>query len=267
MISLLVCSVGLSVRNQPQQQAALAPEASPSPQPSPAAGPGIDWASGAPLPKAPTAPLAEPPTTAVAPVAAPVPATPTVDNRNMGGNMTCVSIQPGTSDYWCSTTCASGLCPETICKCGDDAGAQSDAKVADALANHQAEEAKIRDAAESMPTSASTTPEHDAAQEQVKDAMGATVAEIKDKVAGQEGAMAAAVAAVPEAATVPADVTPPQQQEAAAPSPDAAVGKKCVAIVQTATDQWCENTCKEAPSPVLAVTPTSYCPKEICKCG
>lgn len=294
MISLLVCSVGLAVRKQESLQASPDPVASPAASPAPGTV-GVDWASGAPLPKAPTAPVAD--GTAVG--AAPVAATPITEGPAIGGgNKACVSIQPGTSDYWCSTTCASGVCPETICKCGDEAAAESDAKVADAMASHQQEEKKVKDAADAViagtgsvtdaeqkvkddiekktgedaaaageaKAAAESTQEHDDAEQKVKDAMGANVDEMKDKVASQQAAtQAAAQQAAPEAA--PAEQAAPEaaEQQAASPSPGA-TGKKCVAIVATATDQWCENTCNEAPSPVLAVTPTSYCPKEICKC-
>ena len=40
----------------------------------------------------------------------------------------CVSIAAGADDAWCSTSCAAGNCPPTLCACGDDAkGAQTGA--------------------------------------------------------------------------------------------------------------------------------------------
>jgi|TARA_B110001469_G_C9580479_1_gene287902 hypothetical protein len=33
----------------------------------------------------------------------------------------CVSVAPGTTDNWCQLTCAAQECPESLCKCGDNA--------------------------------------------------------------------------------------------------------------------------------------------------
>jgi len=322
---------------QASSDPAASPAASPAAQAQQAQGAGVDWASGAKLPEGaiatPLAPVAEPavpavavaPTaTAVAPVApvaeavAPVvpdvpvqvqpeaPIAPTaVAVAPMAADGTqptiateaCVSIQPGTSDYWCSATCASSVCPEAICKCGDGAQQQAAAKVDAAIASHQENEQKVKDAAEAMATSplpvAPVAPEalpvdsdhadaeakvkeameskknedaalpassimgaHDDAEQKVKDAMGATVDEIKDKVATDNAATSPAPAVV-----APAAVAPAEQQAQAKPA-----GKVCTALVATATDMWCQNTCSEVPSQIVAVTPTSYCPKDICSC-
>ena len=297
MISLLCLGLGLAVRNQPEQQQQSL-QASPNPAASPAAqaqGAGIDWASGAKLPEGAVAPAAVPAAVpaaapAVAPIASAVapavPAVPAVvqpeapvaptavavaptaaDGIAPLAGASCISIQPGTSDYWCSATCASSVCPETICKCGDGAQQQAASKLDDAMASHQANEQKVRDAAQAMadasasplpmatlPEALPVDPEHAAAEQKVKDAMGANVDEMKEKVAQQ-------AAASPVPAAQPAAPVPEQQQAQAKPA-----GKACKALVATATDQWCQNTCSEVPSQIVAVTPTSYCPKEICEC-
>mgnify|MGYP004356759009 CR=1 FL=1 len=73
----------------------------------------------------------------------------------------------------------------------------------------------------------------------------------------------AALAEAAAAAPAPVAVAP----VAAAPEAEAKKGEKaCTSLVPTATDQWCQNTCSEVPSQIVAVTPTSYCPKEICSC-
>merc|ERR1740130_2066023 len=173
MISLLCLGLGLAVRNQPEQQQQSL-QASPNPAASPAAqaqGAGIDWASGAKLPEGAVAPAAVPAAVpaaapAVAPIASAVvppeaPVAPTAvavaptaaDGIAPLAGASCISIQPGTSDYWCSATCASSVCPETICKCGDGAQQQAASKLDDAMASHQANEQKVRDAAQAMAAS------------------------------------------------------------------------------------------------------------------
>merc|ERR1719174_3555195 len=36
---------------------------------------------------------------------------------------TCRSLQAGVDDLWCTKTCATGLCPDQLCRCGADAEA------------------------------------------------------------------------------------------------------------------------------------------------
>ena len=38
---------------------------------------------------------------------------------------TCVSISESANNYWCQTSCAVGVCPDTVCKCGAEATAQA----------------------------------------------------------------------------------------------------------------------------------------------
>jgi hypothetical protein len=43
------------------------------------------------------------------------------DDRNWGGNASCVSIATGIGDYWCATTCTNpDACPPMKCNCGSD---------------------------------------------------------------------------------------------------------------------------------------------------
>ena len=348
MLSLFVGgALGLAV--QPQQAGSMQASPDPAASPSPAAqvqGVGFDWASGAKLPEGATAvPLAAPaavPATAAAPVAeappptavaqvpefvqpeAPVAPTavavaPTAADGTQQpvATASCVSLQPGTSDYWCSTTCATSVCPETMCKCGDGAQQQAAAKVDAAIEKHQENEQKVKDAAQAIASSplpvapaaaaapvvdadhadaeqkvkdamgakskedadaaakaaAATAAQpadsiigaHDAAEQKVKDAMGATVDQIKDKVAGEAAALASPAPLVQAPAPEAVAVAP--EPVAVAPEAEAKKGEKlCTSLVPTATDQWCQNTCSEVPSQIVAVTPTSYCPKEICSC-
>ena len=215
MLSLFVGgALGLAV--QPQQAGSMQASPDPAASPSPAAqvqGVGFDWASGAKLPEGATAvPLAAPaavPATAAAPVAeappptavaqvpefvqpeAPVAPTavavaPTAADGTQQpvATASCVSLQPGTSDYWCSTTCATSVCPETMCKCGDGAQQQAAAKVDAAIEKHQENEQKVKDAAQAIASSplpvapaAAAAPvvdaDHADAEQKVKDAMGA----------------------------------------------------------------------------------------------
>merc|ERR1719345_351586 len=148
--------------------------------------------------------------------------------------------------------------------------------------DHADAEAKVKEAMESKKNEDAALPAssimgaHDDAEQKVKDAMGATVDEIKDKVATDTAAaspapleqapapvaVAVAPVAVEPVAVAPVAAEPAQQQQA-----QAGKGlKTCTALVATATDQWCQNTCSEVPSQIVAVTPTSYCPKEICSC-
>ena len=56
------------------------------------------------------------------------------DNRNWGGDASCVSIATGVGDYWCATTCTiPSACPPSKCKCGVEVAAEK-AKEAKRLA-------------------------------------------------------------------------------------------------------------------------------------
>ena len=45
----------------------------------------------------------------------------TIDDRNWGGNASCVSIATGIGDYWCATTCTiPSACPLNKCNCGSE---------------------------------------------------------------------------------------------------------------------------------------------------
>ena len=295
---------------------AVAVDASPAPD-----GPGVDWATGQPLPQAPTAipepayempvdpavpqvaeaypavsPVAAVPAApvaqavpavaeavpvvpavpvAAAPVAVPVPAVPApvaapVDDRIANAaDSNCVSIMAGTSDWWCATTCASSgasasACPATMCKCDDDAKAESDAKAAEALAAQTAAEDVVKAAAEEMtgvPAAAvspapvavavapvAVTPVPVAQQQQAQD-VASTFEE--DDQNDPAAAHKAAEDAVREAAATAPGVTA-AAVPAASPEP---AGKNCKAILETASDEWCETTCA-----------TSYCPPTACKC-
>jgi len=247
-------------------QAVAAPAADASPAPD---GPGVDWATGQPLPKAPTA-VPEPayqmpvdpavpqvaetpatPATPAAPVAVPVPAVPSpvaapVDDRIANAaDSNCVSIMAGTSDWWCATTCASSgasasACPATMCKCGDDAKAEADAKAAAAIEAQKAAEDAVKAAASEMTgaPAAATSP--------------APVAVAPVAVSPAPVAQQQAQAAAPASEE---DDKDEDDKDEPAGSPEPPASKTCTAIIDTASDEWCTTTCA-----------TSYCPPTACKC-
>jgi hypothetical protein len=55
------------------------------------------------------------------------------DDRNWGGNSSCVSIATGITDYWCATTCAGSSCPMDRCRCDDEAASDKAAKAKELL--------------------------------------------------------------------------------------------------------------------------------------
>jgi len=290
-------------------QAVAAPVAAVDASPAPD-GPGVDWATGQPLPQAPTAvpepayempvdpavpQVAETPATPAAPAAVPAPAVPEtaatpaapvpvpvpavpapvaapVDDRIANAaDSNCVSIMAGTSDWWCATTCASSgasasACPETMCKCDDDAKAESDAKAAEAMEAQKAAEDAVKAAATAI-TGASPAPVAVApvavAPVAVAPVAVAPVAVSPAPMAQQQAqavaptddekaaAHKAAEDAVKEAAATAPGVTA-AAVPAASPEP---AGKNCKAILETASDEWCTTTCA-----------TSYCPPTACKC-
>jgi len=80
-----------------------------------------------------------------------------VTNDGNLSSMTCVSVQPGTSDDWCSTTCAKAprvpgeeVCPDDICRCKEEAAAKSNAKALDVPDDHQAEAAQLSSGMEQL---------------------------------------------------------------------------------------------------------------------
>lgn len=240
-------------------------------------GPGVDWATGAELPQAPMAV----PETATAPAPVPVPATPATevaqpadpppvstwqgdDRIQNAADSSCVSIMPGTSDWWCATTCASrpgdsSACPPTMCRCDAGAKKTADERAADAIKSHQQAEAAVKDAAEHAPgvqpvPSPAAVPQQQSAaapaqQQAATAAPLKTEGEIADELADHKKAEEAVKAAA-DAVKAAADLT---KGAGASPSPEPA--SKCKAILDTATDEWCTTTCA-----------TSYCPPTACKC-
>jgi hypothetical protein len=99
----------------------LAPQDSPAPAAAADAVP-TDWATGAPLPQ------------------------PAVDTHDFAGSgdTSCVSIQAGTSDYWCATSCEAGDCPQTMCKCGEGAKQQKEDAAAKALDSWKEAQAEVK---------------------------------------------------------------------------------------------------------------------------
>tara|TARA_B100000795_G_scaffold201077_1_gene154811 strand:- start:665 stop:1810 length:1146 start_codon:yes stop_codon:yes gene_type:complete len=61
----------------------------------------------------------------------------------------CVPIAVGYSDFWCSTTCATGSCPEELCKCGDAAKQESKEMIGQVKDNWAEAEKRARAAADS----------------------------------------------------------------------------------------------------------------------
>ena len=82
---------------------------------------------------------------------------PVTNDGNLSSTAACVSIQPGTSDDWCSTTCAKAprvpgeeVCPDDICRCKEEAAAKSNAKALDMPDDHQAEAAQLSSGMEQL---------------------------------------------------------------------------------------------------------------------
>ena len=71
-----------------------------------------------------------------------------------GGNTSCVSIRPGTTNQWCATMCSSAnphapdgseaSCPESMCSCTKEAREQLNKEADEVLANWKEAEKRVR---------------------------------------------------------------------------------------------------------------------------
>ena len=77
------------------------------------------------------------------------------DARNFGGgNMSCISLNPATADAWCQLNCIGNdgnehpevVCPEELCKCGEEAVAQRAQEHDQEVARWKEAEARVRGA-------------------------------------------------------------------------------------------------------------------------
>merc|ERR1719453_244062 len=121
MLWSLSVLLGLSPLLLDDAPASIKPsDGAPKPSQQQQSGQGKDWASGAALPKEQSAA----PAVAAPAVAAPA-AAPTVS---------CVAIKANFTDSWCQNSCGAQIssCPEDICKCGEGAAQESQAKAAKA---------------------------------------------------------------------------------------------------------------------------------------
>jgi len=245
-----------------QAQAQAADPAVPATSP----GPQVDWATGQPLPQAPVAEA--PPVPAAVPAQAvantsPLPQMYEGDTRITGAaDSNCVSIMAGTSDWWCATTCATrqdaASCPPTMCKCDAAAKADADAKADAAIAKHKEAEDAIKAASDAMaPEVAPAAVEPAAAVAPATAAPAAAApAAAQEEPAGNLVSHQQAEEQVKAAAdAVKAAADEMKNSMLPSPAPGAAPAKKCTAVLETASDEWCMTTCA-----------TSYCPPTACKC-
>ena len=71
-----------------------------------------------------------------------------------GGNTSCVSIKPGTTNQWCATMCSSAnphapdgsvaSCPESMCSCTKEAREQLNNEADEVIANWKEAEKRVR---------------------------------------------------------------------------------------------------------------------------
>merc|ERR1719272_1440258 len=139
-----------------------------------------------------------------------------------------------------------------MCKCDAAAKADADATAAAAIASHKEAEDAIKAAADAMaptispaavaPVAVAPAAVAPAAAQEVPDVPLMSHEEAEAQVKAAADAIKAA------ADEVKASMLP-------SPVPGAAPAKRCTAILETASDEWCETTCA-----------TSYCPPTACKC-
>ena len=164
---------------------------------------------------------------------------PTVATEN------CVSLQASVNNYWCSTVCSNGACPERLCKCGTDGK--------EALAAQAADEAKP-----------SATPDMQSPDSATPDLQCVSISPIvtvdwcvntcshgrcppkfcKCGAAAQEvRAESTATATAPAAAIEALPVVKDKEME-------------CTALSISVNSDWCRTTCSAGGA----------CPKALCAC-
>ena len=226
----------------------------------------VDWASGLPLPANPGA-LADQ-TTPAAPAAAvgangekidwasglPVPV-PVTQNEDFS----CLSIQAGIPDMWCSTRCAvGGDCPPDMCKCGEGARQQGEEARAQAARDWEdAENTRRRDAEQKK-----ADPDKKFTDEPWKESEQAAQAMDNWKEAEARVKSAEAGTAYPDGLPPAPEETKEAEVKTFEPAEDIPMDRSCVSVgpwKSNANDYFCATSC--APGSAQP------CSETICKCG
>ena len=225
----------------------------------------VDWASGLPIPPNPGATIdpanAAAPSGAVGPngekidwasgLPMPVPATQNED-------LSCLSIQAGVPDGWCSTRCAGGDCPPAMCKCGEGARQQGEEARAVAAKDWEDAENKRRKDAEQKkndPNKEYTDEPWNESQQsaQAMDNWKEAEARVKSADAGE---------AYPDGLPPAPEETKDAEDKTFEPAEDIPMDKSCVSVgpwKSNANDYFCATSCAPgSPQP---------CSETICKCS
>ena len=229
--------------------------------------PGLDWASGLPLPPIPGG-LADPATPAAAPAAAVGPNGEKIDwasglpvpvETKQDQNLDCLSIQPGIPDMWCATRCvANGDCPPDTCKCGEGAREQGAAARAEAAkAWEDAENKRRADAEQKI-----DDPDKKYTDEPWKGNQQAAQAMDNWKEAEARVKSASAGTAYPDGLPPADEDIKEHEEDSFENAEDIPMDKSCVSVgsfKSDANDYYCATSC--APGS------RQPCSETICKCG
>jgi hypothetical protein len=229
----------------------------------------IDWASGLPVPQ-PSGAAGHPDSNSSNDATAAQPATPGEKIDWASGlpipeavkqkeDKACLSIEVGTSDMWCSTSCAAGSCPPTMCKCGGDARKMGEQAREKAASDWEAEEEKRRQAAEQK----KSNPDRKYTDEPWKQSQQSAQAMDNWKEAEARIKSADPNAAYPDGLP-PAPKQAKQQQAAEFEEnpEDVPMDKSCVSVgpwKSNANDYYCATACAPGSS--------QPCSETMCKCN
>jgi len=181
----------------------------------------------------------------------PVPATQNED-------LSCLSIQAGVPDGWCSTRCAGGDCPPAMCKCGEGARQQGEEARAVAAKDWEDAENKRRKDAEQKkndPNKEYTDEPWNESQQsaQAMDNWKEAEARVKSADAGE---------AYPDGLPPAPEETKDAEDKTFEPAEDIPMDKSCVSVgpwKSNANDYFCATSCAPgSPQP---------CSETICKCS
>lgn len=228
--------------------------------------PGLDWASGLPLPPNPGG-LVDPANPA-APAAAVGPNGEKIDwasglpvpvETKQDENLDCLSIQPGIPDMWCATRCvANGDCPPDTCKCGEGAREQgAAARAAAAKAWEDAENKRRADAEQKI-----DDPDKKYTDEPWKGNQQAAQAMDNWKEAEARVKSASAGTAYPDGLPPADEEIKEHEEDSFENAEDIPLDKSCVSVgsfKSDANDYYCATSC--APGS------RQSCSETICKCG
>ena len=180
----------------------------------------------------------------------------------------CHPIAVGYSDFWCATTCATGNCPEDLCKCGAAGKQESDELFGKVQGDWAEAEKRARTAADTpggctvadcpggLPSNAGKDPNSQESKEYEK--------AMDDWKEGEKRVKAADPKEAYPYGLPPAQQQQQQQQQQQADPSLPPKKVKCVGLApfdNADRDQWCTVTCN--PS---ATNQARICPPTMCKC-